>query len=530
MSQSLDEQPKTEAWKPVNAISFAVACGFAGLFVALAIQRLVYPFELTWLESYMAAPVLRCLRGESIYQAPSFDYTSGIYPPLYFHLSSCLAQWFGMNADSFAFWPMRAISLLSTLGVSLVMGWLLSTRRRAPLQTAFVLGAMYLASFGRFEGWLDSSRVDALMCLLFFLAMALQIEGRGSASALAAGLCAGLAGLAKQPGLLCFVISAGFLAVAQNQGRRALLAGTAATATVLGYLAATGDLANPYFYYWLFEAPSRHPYSLRNLGLGLGFVAMTMPIVLVMALMPLRRGGTSAWQRFRALPPWSAATALTLVCSLLLRLKQGASINYFLPVLPLAAVAAYDAAIEAGTRHPQTRRYLSLGLLAQLLVLTYNPLPWLPTFADVQAAQRLVASLRAVDGPVWFTTFPSYARLAGKPWVLQDGGRIDLMPSFVESELSKAVADQIFGAVILPDDDSSLSPESLSLHYHALQLPLDLPPFLRYLHSGHFLGRIYVRRDLLPSLWARLQPLYATDWLHEEEASCRRTACFRRSL
>jgi hypothetical protein len=125
-------------------------------------------------------------------------------------------------------------------------------------------------------------------------------------------------------------------------------------------------------------------------------------------------------------------------------------------VLPLAGVAAYDAATEVIRQRPAIERWLSLGLLGQFLVLTYNPVPLLPTFADAQAAQQLVSSLRAVDGPVWFTTFPSYAHLAGKPWVLHDGGRIDLQPSFVHSELSKAVTAARFGAVVLPDDDEGL--------------------------------------------------------------------------
>ena len=263
---------------------------------------------------------------------------------------------------------------------------------------------------------------------------------------------------------------------------------------------------------------------------GVGFVATTMPLLIVMALVPWGHHGYGAWQRLRSHPAWGVATAITLLCSLLLRLKQGASINDVLPVLPLAGIAAYDAAAQAMRRSRALGRWLSLGLLAQFLMLTYNPLPLLPTFADVQAAQQLVSSLRAVDGPVWFTTFPSYARLAGKPRVLHDGGRIDLQPSFVRSELSKAVTAERFGAVVLPDDDSSLTPESLTLHYQAVQLPFDRPPFLRSLHGDHFLGRIYVRRDLVPSLWARLQPLYATDWLREEQASCRTSDCLRRNL
>jgi hypothetical protein len=490
------------------ALIFGMA--FVLLFAFLAAQRILFPFELTWLESYIYAPVQHSLRGLPIYEAPSFSYTSCNYPPLYFNLSALLSKALGLGPDAGSFLPMRLVSLLSTSMTFVALLWVLHFRHLVGWRIAVALAAVYPASFGRFEGWLDSSRVDPLMCLLFFVATALLIEGRGWRSAVLAGLCSGLAGLAKQPALVYIAGIGLFLAIVHGQWERVFLAGGIAAVVALGYLAVTGDLFNHYFYYWLFEIPSHHPRHWKYILRGLGFLAGTVPIILVIGLFPLleavRRARTrAAWQ---AMPPWTAALAITTVCALLLRTKQGASINFFMPVLLLAAVAAAEVVNRHIAKYLVLKSLFALGCIVQLLMLAYDPKPLLPTAADAQEARTIVSSLRAVDGPVWFGTFPSYAVLAGKPWVLQDAALLDLPASFVTDELSKSIASGTFGAIVLPANETLVAPEYIERFYQAVQLPLLPPTFLRALHGDHFIGKIYVRRDLVPSFLDRIQPLF----------------------
>ena len=499
---------KATGWLQTTAM--VVGMGFVLVFAFMAAQRLVFPFELTWLESYIYAPVQHSLRGLPIYEAPSFNYTSCNYPPLYFNLSALLSKALGLGPDAGSFLPMRLVSLLST---SLTFGallWVLHDRHHVGWRITVALAAVYPASFGRFEGWLDSSRVDPLMCLLFFVATALLIEGRGWRSAVLAGLCSGLAGLAKQPALVYIAGIGLFLAVVHGQWKRVFLVGGIAAVVALGYLAITGDLFNHYFYYWLFEIPSHHPRHWKYILRGLGFLAGTVPIILVIGLFPLlatvKKAGTStAWQ---TIPPWTAALVITTVCALLLRTKQGASINFFMPVFLLAAVAAVEVVNRHVAKHLVLKPLFALGCIVQLLMLAYNPRPLLPTAADAQEATTIVSSLRSVDGPVWFGTFPSYAVLAGKPWVLQDAALLDLPASFVTSELSKSISLGTYGAIILPANETLVAPEFIERSYQAVQLPLLPPAFLRALHDIHFLGKIYIRRDLLPSFLDRIRPLF----------------------
>jgi hypothetical protein len=348
------------------------------------------------------------------------------------------------------------------------------------------------------------------MCLLFFLATALLLEGRGWRSAGLAGLFSGLAGLAKQPALVYIAGIGLFLAVVHGQWKRMFLVGSISAVVALGYLAITGDLFNHYFYYWLFEIPSHHPRYWKYILRGLGFLAGTVPIILAIGLFPLletvKRARTLAsWQ---ALPPWTVALAITTGCALLLRTKQGASINFFMPVFLLAAVAAAEVVNRHIAKHLVLKPLFALGCIVQLLMLAYNPKPLLPTAADVQEAETIVSAMRAVDGPVWFGTFPLYAVLAGKPWVLQDAALLDLPASFVTNELSKSISAGVFGAIVLPANETLVSPDFIERFYEAVQLPLLPPPFLRALHDKHFFGKIHVRRDLLPTFLERIQPLF----------------------
>jgi hypothetical protein len=499
---------KTNEW--LRILAMMVGTGFVLLFLFLVLRRLAYPFELTWIESYMYAPLRQRMLGLAIYQEPSFDYTSCNYPPLYFNLAGLLGGVFGLRPESVSFFPMRLVSAFASLGIFLAVLWVARSCRKAQWTVAIALASVYLAAFGRFEGWLDASRVDALMCFFFFLAATFMLEGKGAASAAMSGCFAGLAGLTKQPALVYIAGIGLFMAVVHRQWGRIALIGGIAAVVIFSYLSLSGDLFNRHFYYWLFEIPSHHPRHWRFVWKGLGFLAVTVPILVVVGLSPARAvlknlRSLDAW---RALPSWTAALAITTVFTLLLRTKVGASINFFMPVFVLAQVAFVEAAYRLLAKRPRLETALGLGLIAQLLMLSYSPTTFLPTAADAREAKRIVASLAAVDGPVWFGTFPSYAALAGKPWTLHDAGRLDLPPAFVASELSKAMENGSYGAFVLPANETLVENQVLRRNYQAIQLPVDPPPFLRSLHGVHFHGLIHVRRDLVPSFLQRAQPLF----------------------
>ena len=80
-------------------------------------------------------------------------------------------------------------------------------------------------------------------------------------------------------------------------------------------------------------------------------------------------------------------------------------------------------------------------LLAQFLVVLYNPLTAIPTARDWQAGFQLTGTLRAVPGDVFLPQFPSYLALAGKAPVAHGVAVCDLAD--LRPDLMRAIDDQL---------------------------------------------------------------------------------------
>ena len=79
------------------------------------------------------------------------------------------------------------------------------------------------------------------------------------------------------------------------------------------------------------------------------------------------------------------------------------------------------AQVRLGNDNPIVGQDEIANNLAQLSMLAYNPGLFIPTQQAAAEATALVDRLKKIDGPVWFAAYPSYAALAGKPWVTQYG-------------------------------------------------------------------------------------------------------------
>src|SRR5258707_1959686 len=90
---TMDRMKRTADWWP--ALFRTAALGASGVsmaaFLAIAVARLVYPYEIEWLEGGLADEVQLILRGQMPYAAPSLHAVAFIYPPLDFYLSAAVA-------------------------------------------------------------------------------------------------------------------------------------------------------------------------------------------------------------------------------------------------------------------------------------------------------------------------------------------------------------------------------------------------------------------------------------------------------
>jgi len=76
--------------------------------------RLLYPYDLEWMEGGMLHHALRIQTGHGIYTPPSVDFIPYLYTPLYPALLAVLGEIFGIT-----YALGRSISMLSLIGIAL---------------------------------------------------------------------------------------------------------------------------------------------------------------------------------------------------------------------------------------------------------------------------------------------------------------------------------------------------------------------------------------------------------------------------
>jgi hypothetical protein len=466
------------------------------------------------------------LAGHSPYTKPSIGYAPCLYPPLYFHLAAAVARLRGASPWP-DFFPLRFVSAASALGVFTATGWVLRACHRRPWRVALVHAAFWLALDGRWGGWLDSSRVDSLFTFLLLLAVIAVYEGTGWASALASGLFAAGAVLTKQPGALLWLIASLVELARRRQPARVAVAVAAAAVATTAYLVATGELGNPYFFFWMLEVPASHPLRAELFLRGLGFVSLTMAPWLAVSLWLCVRWLRSAPGLREPLCPWTATLPIWLLALLFLRAKEGASTNFFMPLAPVLAIAAARsleamarraAALQARAQPASVRncscddepspsavlggrlRPVALPLLSllQLALLGYDPRDFTPTPRATREVAAFVKELAAVKGDIWIPAFPSYAVFAGKPWYAHETALFDLRNTPAASVLSRAYAqvrsDPTFAAVVL-DPREPLLRAARPSPARTQSLPRFTSRFLRRLHDGHLPDVLISRQE-----------------------------------
>jgi hypothetical protein len=472
------------------------AAVYAAVFLACVAVRLTFGFELSWMESGMQAMVDRLAAGRSMYAEPSPAYVPFIYPPMYYVAAGAVGRALPALHGAVA---MRLVSTLSTVATAAALLLFLRRRdQRLSPRLRLVLAGLVFAFYGRFHFWHDTSRVDSLFVLLLFGALALLIEGRGARSAVTAGLLAALATLTKQPAIPLVGACAVVVAVVTGDRRRLLLTGAVWGAALVALTAALGELRNAWFYYYLIELPAAHRWIAPHFGWGLMFVATTMPSFAFSSWRLLRRAspvatdsdrGAADEARAVADRAWAATFAASTAILLVLQMKDGANVNFFLPLVPTGIMVAGAAARRFGSRSYPL-------LFAQLAVLIYNPLAAIPTSSDWQAGFELREAVRGVAGDVFVPQLAGILAGSGKAPVAHRAAVCDLAdarPDFISAIDAEIRAGRYAAAVFYADyGDFPLSCQlpSLARDFHPQQAaPAGGRLFAAGPHARH--GRIY---------------------------------------
>jgi 4-amino-4-deoxy-L-arabinose transferase-like glycosyltransferase len=427
-------------------------------YLAVALARIHYPFELEWVEGGMVDHVRRILAGMPIYAKPSIDFVAFLYPPLYYVAAAGFAKLLGLG-----FLPLRLLSLLSSLGIFLLIYRMLRKETGAVLPGVLAVG-LFAATYDKVGGWLDLARLDSFY-LLLLLAGAYALRYRTSAAGAAiAGLLVGAAFLTKQSALAIAVPMALYILLADP--RRALwFTGTAAGVMMGGTLLADW-LSGGWYRYYCFYLPSKHP--MLEVGVAAFWtqdLLPALPLALLAAAAYAAGRLLSNDARDRLFFPLLAVGMIG--SSWLVRSMVGSERNNLLPafvaVSMLAALGAHRMRERATQAGGGRWRPVALGVEAlfvvQLGMLAYNPMKHIPTAADRAAGMSLVARMAAFRGDVFVPHHGYLAILAGKrsfahALALDDVHVGDDGPARrdLETTLVQAVVGRRFAAILLESD------------------------------------------------------------------------------
>ena len=490
-----DEEAKPVPWlggrSPLRRISplgppwsslflLLVGAGFVIGYLSLAYARVSYPYALDLVEEDMLMQAWRARHGQPVFLPPNADFVPQVYMPLYAWLAGQMLRLSGP-----AFWPLRALSLASTVATSLLVFWI-SYRESRQGTLAFTSAALYLAGYRLVGGWYDLARVDPLFVVLVLAGMAMAVYGRYSSRGLfLAGILMGLSLLTKQNGLALAAVVGAYLLL--TTGRRAWIYAATFTLVTLLPILFLEWRSQGWFSYYAIDIAYASPLSeqriwqtvSRELAGGMGFLLLA---ALLAATLVARRitKGVGRWRELMD-NPWLWFIAAAVAVSVAGRASVGGNLNNLIPAYALFCLSPglLFRQLQAGAPQPDGHdagrstlsqvegrsRWLSIllivGILGQFGLTLYNPIQgkptqYRPTEAMRDSGQRLVQMLAGFDGEVLVLMHPSYALMVGKEpavhiqslWHARQRGH-DPLPA----DFNDRIASQQYGLIISDDSD-----------------------------------------------------------------------------
>lgn len=434
-------------------------------YLAVALLRVAYPYDLEFIEDGMLMQALRMAQGLPTYLPPNAVFVPHAYPPLYPWLGSWLLRLTGP-----ALWPLRAISLAATLTSSLLI-FDISRRESRETVIAAAGAALFLAGNRLMGGWYELARVDALFVTLVLAGMTLAVYRQHSmAGQIGSAVLLAAAFYTKQQGLFFLAIVGLYLVWARRCRAWPYFAAAAlAGIPVLFYLQATTAGGFAYYTFGIQGGSSELQWQRAVLTLGLDFGGGMGVLVLAFLFACVFAARRLDW-RFFLKQPWFLFTAAAVAVAVLGRTSVGGNLNHLMPAYALLCLAPALLWAEMAL-WPQQRRRTAAWLLGTALVLElgltlFNPVRSLtgyslplrlaPTPAMRQAGDRLITRLAAVDGEVLVPQHPLYAVLAGKTasvqlsalWHARHRGR-DPLPA----DLADRLWDHQYALIVSDDSD-----------------------------------------------------------------------------
>lgn len=414
MHTTPSETPIVSARRARNAVPGVLlgvlACVPIALFLITALGRLHCPVPLEQLEGPMLLGAIRAAHGQPIYAAPNFHFIPYMYAPGYYYVSGWAVRLLGP-----AFFPLRLVSLLSTLGAFGLIYLLVLLDAPGPRgrrHLAALVGAgLYAAMYPWTREWFDLARLDALYIFLLLLAL---LCTRKLHPILAAAAWT-LVFLTKQT---IFPVALILLCHDWKRPRRMLIGVGSFLAMAGGSFLAINHATYGWLRYFMFTVPhANSDLRLRPFAFFLPSQVIA-PLGAGLVLIGLAWFWTRPKISERATRLYLLAGASTLALCWFLQAHAGATENTPMPLYAVLAVliglaiARLDVRLEEERR---SQRWLVLAMAAVPLVSwLYSPHDFTPRRDLVEEHGQLLQWIQSFPGDVFLPGSPEAAVAAGK--------------------------------------------------------------------------------------------------------------------
>ncbi len=402
---------------PGDAVLVAVGLTPIVGYVAVVLQRIGYPYELSYFEGSTVEVAARVVAGLPLYGPPTTDFAPWPYPPVYFWLGAGFAQLTGLNISA-----LRWLSFAASL---VVLALIVQIVRRAggSLVTGIVAAGVYAASYRVSGAWADTARVDSLLLAFLLGAILVGLCARGVGGGLGVGVLLSMAFLTKQNALL---VAAPLLLWLLRRRRVTGIAATLSLVVAVVVSTGIGDLVTGGWYSpSVFGQLLGQPWALAWLP-GFWMVDLALPFAIVLILTIWLRGRASGrlrpwrarWPRDDALSYLMACVAGLLLAAWSGRVHDGGYANVAMPA-HVGLALTFGLVLAAARRRQEVTRRVAFIVAAALIVQFAAMTAWrwnvLPTAADQTAGDSFIAAVQSLPQPVLIPSHPYYMRLAGLP-------------------------------------------------------------------------------------------------------------------
>lgn len=431
-------------------IAVLAALTFAAMYFYTALPRLVYPYDLDFVEDSIFMQSLRVARGQPVYVPPNADFDPHVYMPLYFWLGGWAIQLGG---------PSLGLLRLISFGATLVTTFLIYgiARRESGLGwIGIVCAGLFLGGY-RINGfWYEIVRVDSLFVALTLGGLALSLyAGASNRRLILSAVVLALSFFTKQTGALIGLGLALYLFAAL--GRRALWFAITFGGLTLVPLFTLNAFTGGWFFYHVFRIGSADPVEVGRIVNYVVFELFgVMTVLSLMAIVAGWLGARRAGLKVILDQPWLFAIGMAVVISGIGRARVGGNLNNRMPAYALLCLAPailireWSALIPArGELWLRWRdRLMAATIIIQFALGGYYPPRYIPTAAMRQSGDRLIKRIASIDGRVLVMMHPYYALLAGKEpaaqiatiWYVRYRGALPLPDDFVNRIQSRYYA------------------------------------------------------------------------------------------